>query len=70
MTMQSKDHKTLTVGSPHPSYYSAKFGGHRYCGRADIRFLNLPRDHVIKKSRDFEGGVSLLQVITLPSLVA
>ena len=30
---------TLKVGSPpNASYFSAKFGDHRYCGSADIRF--------------------------------
>ena len=52
------------------SYHSAKFDGHRYCESADISFLNLSRDHVIKRSRDFEGGVPPLQVTTLSSLVA
>ena len=41
-----------------------------YCESEDISFLNLPRDHLIKRSRDFEGGVPQLQVLTLPSLVA
>ena len=61
---------TLKVGSPTTSYYFAKFGGHRYCGRADIYFLNLSHDHVIKRSRDFESGVLPLQVTTLPRLMA
>ena len=59
MTTSSKVHVILK-----------KFGGHRYCGRADISFLNLPRDHVIKRSRDFEGGICPLQVTTLSSLMA
>ena len=47
---------TYKVGSlPTPSYYSANLGGHRYCKRANIRLLNLSRDHIIKSSRDFEG---------------
>ena len=52
------------------SYHPAKSDGHRYCKRADISILNLSRDHVIKRSREFEGGASPLQVTTLPSLVA
>ena len=63
----------LTVGMwglPTVSYHSVKFNGHRYCESAGIRFLNFSRDHVIKRSRDFEGGVSPLQVTTLLSLVA
>ena len=39
-------------GSSIASYYSGNCGGHRYCGRADIRIFNLSRDHVIKRSRD------------------
>ena len=31
--------------------------------------LNFSRDHVIKRLRDFEGGVPPLQVTILPSLV-
>ena len=58
------------MGLPTVSYDSAKFDGHRYCESADISFLNLSRDHVIKRSRDFEGGVPPLQVTTLSSLVA
>ena len=58
------------MGLPTVSYHSAKFDGHRYCESADISFLNLSRDHVIKRSRDFEGGVPPLQVTTLSSLVA
>ena len=57
-------------GLPTVSYHPAKSDGQRYCGSADISFLNLSRDHVIKMSRDFEGGVPSLQVTTLPSLVA
>ena len=57
-------------GLPTVSYHPVKFDGPRYCESADIRFLNLSRDHVIKRSRDFEGGVSPLQVTTLSSLVA
>ena len=57
-------------GLPTVSYHSAKFDGHRYCESADISFLNLSCDHVIKRSRDFEGGVLPLQVTTLASLVA
>ena len=52
------------------SYHSAKFNGYRYCESADISFLNLWRDHVIKRSRDFEDWVPQPQVTTLPSLVA
>ena len=57
-------------GLPTVSYHSATFDGHRYCESSDISFLNLSRDHVIKRSRDFEGGVLPLQVTTLSSLVA
>ena len=63
----------LTVGMwglPTVSYHRVKFDGHRYCESADIRFLNLSSEYVIKRSRDFEGGVSPLQVTTLSSLVA
>ena len=52
------------------SYHPGKSHDHRYCGSADISFLSFSRDHIIKRSCDFEGGVPLLQVITLPSLVA
>ena len=55
---------------PKVSYHAAKFDGHRYCKSADISFLRLSRDHVIKRSLDFEGGVLPPQVTTLPSLVA
>ena len=58
------------MGLPTVSYHSAKFDGHRYCESADISFLNLSRDHVIKSSSDFEGRVPILQVTALPSLVA
>ena len=57
-------------GLPTVTYHPANFDGHRYCESADISFLNLSRDHVIKRSRDFEGGVPPLQVTTLSSLVA
>ena len=50
--------------------HPAKFDGHRHCEGADISFLNLSCDHVIKRSRDFEGGVPPPQVATLPNLVA
>ena len=55
----------------HPTkfYDFAKFGGRRYCESADIS-RHLSRDHVIKRTRDFEVGVPPLQVTTLPSLVA
>ena len=52
------------------SYYSANVGDHRYWERADISFLSLSRDHVIKRSRDFEGGVTPLQITSLSNLVA
>ena len=56
------------------SYPSAKFDGHRYYGSADISFLNLSRDHVMKSSPEVEGWVPRRlgppQVTTLPSLVA
>ena len=52
------------------SYPSAKFDGHRYYGSADISFLNLSRDHVMKSSPEVEGWVPRPQVTTLPSLVA
>ena len=51
------------------SYHPAKSDGHRYYKSADISILNLSRDHVIKRSREFEGGVSPLQVTILPGLV-
>ena len=57
-------------GVPMVSYHPDKLHGHRYCESADISFLNLSCDHVIKRSRDFEGGVLPLQVTTLSSLVA
>ena len=57
-------------GPPAARYYSAKADDHSYCGRADISFLNLSRDRVIKRSRDFDGGVPPWQVTILPSLVA
>ena len=50
-------------------YHPAKSDGHRYCKSADISILNLSRDQVIERSQEFEGGVSPLQVTTLPSLV-
>ena len=56
--------------SPSVSYHSAKFGGHRYCGRKGISFFNFSRDHVIKRSLGFEGWVPPPQVTMLPSLVA
>ena len=33
------------------SYHSAKYGGHRYCGSADM-FFNLLCDHLIKRSQN------------------
>ena len=42
------------LGSPTLDYHSAKFRGHRYCGSVDISLFHLSRDHVIKRSRDFE----------------
>ena len=57
-------------GLPTVSYHPANIDGHRYCRSVDISFLNFSGDHIIKRSRDFEGRVSLLQVTTLPSLVA
>ena len=59
---------TLKAGYHTASYHSSKFGGHRYCRNADNSFLNLLRDNVIKRSRDFDGGVHPLQGSTLPSL--
>ena len=58
------------MGSFDVSYHSVKFGGHRYCGSADISFFHVSCDLIIKRLRDFEGGVPLLLVTTLPSLVA
>ena len=55
---------------PKVSYHATKFDGHRYCESADISFMKLSRDQVIKRSRDFEGEVLPPQVTTLPSLVA
>ena len=52
------------------SYHPAKLDGHRYCESADISFLNLSSDYLIKGSPDFKGGVPSTQVTTLPSLVA
>ena len=52
------------------SYHPAKSDGHRYCKSADTSNLNLSRDQVIERSQEFEGGVSPLQVTTLPNLVA
>ena len=57
-------------GLPTVSYHLTKFDGHRCCGSSKIGFLNLPRDHVIERSHDFEGGLSPQQVTILPSLVA
>ena len=57
-------------GLPTVSYHPVKSDGRRYCRSAGISFLNLSRDHVIKRSHDFEGGVPPPQVTTLPSLVA
>ena len=57
------------MGSSHGKLPLAKFDGHRYCESADISFLNLSLDHVIKRSCDFEDGVPPLQVTTLPRLV-
>ena len=57
-------------GVPMVSCHPDKLHGHRYCESADISFLNLSRDHVIKSSSDFEGRVPILQVTALPSLVA
>ena len=52
------------------SYHPARFDSHRYCESADLGFLNLSRDHVVKKSRDFEGWVPPPQVTTMPNLEA
>ena len=52
------------------SYHSAKSDGHRYCASADITFLDLSHDYVIKSLRDFEVRVLPLQATTLASLVA
>ena len=49
------------MGSSNGKLPPAKCDGHRYCGSADISFLNLSRDHVIKRSS---------QVTILPTLVA
>ena len=57
-------------GLPTVTYHPANFDGHRYCESTDISFLNLSRDHVTKRSCDFEGGVPPPQVTTLPSLGA
>ena len=51
------------------SYHPAKFDGHRYCGKAGISFLNLPRDHIIKRLCHFQGGILQLQDTALLSLV-
>ena len=50
---------TWCVGFLTVSYHFAKFDGHWYwyCGSADVSFFHLSRDHVIKKSHDFEGKV-------------
>ena len=52
------------------SYHSVKFGGHRYCGSVDVSFFHVLRDLIIKILSEFEGGVPLPLVTTLPSLVA
>ena len=57
-------------GLPMVSYHPAKSDGHRYYGSADISFLNFSRDHIIKRSRNFEGGLYPSQFTTLPSLMA
>ena len=44
----------MKMGCPHTKYYSAKFGGHRYCRTAGMSFYIC--HHIIKKSHDFEGG--------------
>ena len=51
------------------SYHFAKFGGHRYCGSADVSFFHFSRDYVVKRSRDFDVGVPPPQATTLLSLV-
>ena len=57
-------------GLPTVSYHPAKSNGHRYNGSADISFLNLSGDHIIKRSRNFEGGLHPSQFTTLSSLMA
>ena len=57
-------------GLPTISYRSGNSDGPKYYESADISFLNLLCDHVIKSSRDFDGGVLPLQVTTLPGLVS
>ena len=52
------------------SYHPARFDGNRYCESADLGFLNFSSDHLIKRSRDFEGWIPLPQATTLPSLEA
>ena len=52
------------------SYHPARFDVHRYCESADLGFLNFSLEHVIKRSRDFEGWIPLPQATTLPSLEA
>ena len=42
-----------------------KFGGHRYCGSADIYFFHVSHDHIIKRSRDFEGRKCRYKVLHL-----
>ena len=51
------------------SYHSTKIDDHRYCGSADIISLHLTRDHVIKRSCDYEDRLSPPRVTTLPILV-
>ena len=55
---------------PTVSYHPAKSDDHRYCRSADISFLNLSHDRVIKRLPDFEDCDPTPQVTTLPSLAA
>ena len=52
-------------GLPTVSYHPAKFDSYRYCESADASFLNFSRDQVIKRSRDFEGRVLLLNLVPI-----
>ena len=49
---------------PTVSYHPAKSDDHRYCRSADISFLNLSHDRVIKRLRDFEDCDPPPQVIS------
>ena len=52
------------------SYHATRSDDHKYCGSADVSFFHLSRDHIIKKSCDFQGGVPPPNVTTLSILVA